>query len=147
MDPGTVPFWRTFMRHLFFGDLGRTGTSTYTSSIMSAIMIAHPQAAAPHAPLSFQSENLIRNMPKRASETWAQIKLIASGPRSGPPRAAAYSLELAHARVFAVLFLLVLIIITSGVVAVLIVVVLLVLGEDGAARATVGLGLEDGGES
>ena len=22
MDPGTVPFWRTFMRHLFFGDLG-----------------------------------------------------------------------------------------------------------------------------
>ena len=23
MDPGTVPFWRTFMRHLSFGDLGR----------------------------------------------------------------------------------------------------------------------------
>ena len=22
MDPGTVPFWRAFMRHLFFGDLG-----------------------------------------------------------------------------------------------------------------------------
>ena len=26
MDPGTVPFWRTFMRHLFFGDLGRVYT-------------------------------------------------------------------------------------------------------------------------
>lgn len=62
---------------------------------------------------------------------------------SGAPGTAAYSLELA-ARVFAVLFLLVLIVIISGVVVVLAVVV--VVGEDGAARATVGLGLEDGGE-
>ena len=50
-----------------------------------------------------------------------------------------------RARVFAVLFFLTLLIIISGVVFVVVVIFTLVVGEGGATRATIALGLEDGG--
>ena len=69
MDPGTVPFWRTFMRHLFFGDLGGSQAPQASGGIYISTYHRWPFDRAP-LQVAVRASSLCRG--RRSSPQWGQ---------------------------------------------------------------------------